>query len=48
MLFSKDFRLVLWMQGKAIEFDNGKTTIVVPSKDQLVATLDTFIGAVKA
>ena len=33
---------------KAIEFEKGKTAIVVPSKDQLVATLDTVIAAVKA
>ena len=33
---------------KAIEFEKGKTAIVVPSKDQLVATLDTVITAVKA
>ena len=33
---------------KAIEFEKGKTAIVVPSKDQLVATLDTVISAVKA
>ena len=32
---------------KAIEFEKGKTAIVVPSKDQLVATLDTVIAAVK-
>ena len=33
---------------KAIEFEKGKTAIIVPSKDQLVATLDTVITAVKA
>ena len=33
---------------KAIEFEKGKTAIMVPSKDQLVATLDTVIAAVKA
>ena len=33
---------------KAIEFEKGKTAIVVPNKDQLVATLDTVIAAVKA
>ena len=33
---------------KAIEFEKGKTAIVVPSKDQLVATLDTLIEGVKA
>jgi hypothetical protein len=33
---------------KAIEFEKGKTAIVVPSKDQLVATLDTVIAGVKA
>jgi uncharacterized protein with PhoU and TrkA domain len=33
---------------KAIEFDKGKTAIIVPSKDQLVATLDTLIEGVKA
>ena len=33
---------------KAIEFEKGKTAIVVPGKDQLVATLDTLIEGVKA
>ena len=33
---------------KAIEFEKGKTAIVVPSKDQLVATLETVISAVRA
>ena len=33
---------------KAIEFEKGKTAILVPSKDQLVATLDTVITAVRA
>ena len=33
---------------KAIEFEKGKTAIVVPNKDQLVATLDTVIAGVKA
>jgi hypothetical protein len=33
---------------KAIEFEKGKTSIVVPNKDQLVATLDTVIAGVKA
>jgi hypothetical protein len=33
---------------KAIEFEKGKTAIVVPSKDQLVATLDTVIAGVRA
>ena len=33
---------------KAIEFEKGKNAIIVPSKDQLVATLDTVIAAVKA
>ena len=33
---------------KAIEFEKGKTAIVVPGKDQLVATLDTVISAVRA
>jgi hypothetical protein len=33
---------------KAIEFEKGKTAIIVPSKDQLVATIDTIIGAVRA
>ena len=33
---------------KAIEFEKGKNAIVVPSKDQLVATLDTVIAGVKA
>ena len=33
---------------KAIEFEKGKTAIIVPSKDQLVATLDTLIEGVKA
>ena len=33
---------------KAIEFEKGKTAIIVPSKEQLVATLDTLIEGVKA
>lgn len=33
---------------KALEFEKGKTAIIVPSKDQLVATLDTLIEGVKA
>jgi hypothetical protein len=33
---------------KAIEFEKGKTAIVVPRKDQLVATLDTIIAGVRA
>jgi uncharacterized protein with PhoU and TrkA domain len=33
---------------KAIEFEKGKNAIVVPSKDQLVATIDTVIEGVKA
>jgi hypothetical protein len=33
---------------KAIEFEKGKTAIVVPSKDRLVATLDTLIKGVRA
>jgi hypothetical protein len=33
---------------KAIEFEKGKTAIAVPNKDQLIATIDTVISAVKA
>ena len=33
---------------KAIEFEKGKSSIIVPSKDQLIATLDTVIAGVKA
>ena len=33
---------------KALEFEKGKTSIIVPNKDQLVATLDTVIAGVKA
>jgi hypothetical protein len=33
---------------KAIEFEKGKSSIIVPNKDQLVATLDTVIAGVKA
>ena len=40
--------LVVRYGAKAIEFEQGKTAIVVPSKDQLVATLDTVIEGVKA
>ena len=29
---------------KAIEFEKGKTAIIVPNKDQLVATIDTLIA----
>lgn len=32
----------------AIEFEKGKTAIMVPSRDQLVTTLDTLIEGVKA
>jgi hypothetical protein len=32
---------------KAIEFEKGKTAIVVPRKDQLIATIDTVISAVR-
>jgi hypothetical protein len=33
---------------KALEFEKGKSSIIVPSKDQLVATLETVIAGVKA
>ena len=33
---------------KALEFEKGKSSIIVPNKDQLVATLDTVIAGVKA
>ena len=33
---------------KAIEFEKGKSSIIVPNKDELVATLDTVISAVRA
>jgi len=33
---------------KAIEFEKGKAAITIPSKDELVATLDTVISAVRA
>jgi hypothetical protein len=33
---------------KAIEFEKGKTAIAVPNKDQLIATIDTVISAVRA
>ena len=33
---------------KALEFEKGKTSIIVPNKDQLIATLDTVIAGVKA
>ena len=33
---------------KALEFEKGKSSIVVPNKDQLIATLDTVIAGVKA
>ena len=33
---------------KALEFEKGKSSIIVPNKDQLVATLDTLIAGVKA
>jgi uncharacterized protein with PhoU and TrkA domain len=32
---------------KAIEFEKGKTAIVVPNRDQLIATIDTVISAVR-
>jgi hypothetical protein len=33
---------------KALELEKGKTSIIVPNKDQLVATLDTVIAGAKA
>jgi hypothetical protein len=33
---------------KPIEFEKGKSVIVVPSKDQLAATIDTVVAAVRA
>ena len=33
---------------KAIEFEKGKSAIAVPSKDELTATIDTVIAAIKA
>lgn len=33
---------------KAIEFEKGKTAIAVPNKEQLIATIDTVISAVRA
>lgn len=33
---------------KPIEFEKGKTVIVVPSTDELVSTIDTVIAAVRA
>ena len=33
---------------KAVEFEKGKTAVLVPSKDELVATIDTLIAAVQA
>jgi hypothetical protein len=33
---------------KAIEFEKGKTAIAIPNKDQLIATIDTVISAVRA
>ena len=33
---------------KAIEFEKGKTSIIVPNKDQLIAIFDTLIEGVKA
>jgi hypothetical protein len=33
---------------EAIEFEKGKTAIAVPNKDQLIATIDTVISAVRA
>ena len=33
---------------KAIEFEKGKTAIAVPNKDQLIATINTVISAVRA
>jgi hypothetical protein len=34
--------------GRAIEFEKGKTAIVVPGNDQLAATIDAVIAAVRA
>ena len=33
---------------KALEFEKGKSSIIVPNRDQLVATLETVIAGVKA
>lgn len=33
---------------KLIEFEKGKAAIILPTKDQLVATLDTLVAAVSA
>jgi hypothetical protein len=33
---------------RPIEFEKGKTAIIVASKDELVATIDTVIAAVRA
>ena len=40
--------LVRFRAGKLIEFEKGKTTIVVSSLDKLAAVIDTLIAAVKA
>ena len=43
------WRLTVRYGAKAIEFEKGgKTAVIVPSKEQLVATLDTLIEGVKA
>jgi hypothetical protein len=34
--------------GKAVEFDKGKSAIVVPSKDKLSSVIDTLIAGVRA
>jgi hypothetical protein len=40
--------LTVRVGGRAIEFEKGKTAIVVPGMDQLVPTIETVIAAVRA
>ena len=42
------FGLTVRYGAKAIEFEKGEMAIIVPSKEQLVGTLDTVIAGVKA
>jgi hypothetical protein len=44
----RNIALTVRVGGRALEFEKGKTAIVVPSMDQLGPTIDTVIAAVRA
>ena len=47
-MHSEQSGLTVRYGAKALEFEKGKSSIIVPNKDQLIATLDTVIAGVKA